>query len=215
MSFSESDNHVLDAIMIARRSVRRFSPEVPPRNSIEKILEAGRIAPYSGAMAGVKDFRHFFVIPSPGAAIEEIKAIVLDKLRTQVAEIEPKLERHPELKAFHKRWSGQLAHGPRGVGNAPWFVVFAERKGFPPSEAQSLAFCAQNMWLKATALGLGYQYVSHIRNVGGDDPRLCALLGISPGEYGLGACSIGYPAQEEAFRDKPRQEPELSARWLQ
>ncbi|MGD0953085.1 MAG: hypothetical protein ABR985_11955 [Methanotrichaceae archaeon] len=35
-------------------------------------------------------------------------------------------------------------------------MVVAERKSFPPVEQQSLAHCLQNMWLKATALGLGF-----------------------------------------------------------
>ena len=28
-----------------------------------------------------------------------------------------------------------------GVGNAPYFIVVAERKGFPPVEQQSIAHC--------------------------------------------------------------------------
>ncbi len=47
-----------------------------------------------------------------------------------------------------------------GIGSAPYFIVGAEKKGFPAVEQQFLAHCLENMWLKATALGLGFQLVS-------------------------------------------------------
>ena len=46
------------------------------------------------------------------------------------------------------------------VGTAPEFIVVAEKKGFSAVEQQSLAHCLENMWLKATALNPGFQFVS-------------------------------------------------------
>lgn len=80
-------------------------------------------------------------------------------------------------------------------GTAPYFIVVAERKGFPPVEQQVLAHCLENIWLKATALGLGFQLVSITAQMA-DNPAFCTLLGISPGEWALIGCAVGYPVKE-------------------
>ena len=81
-----------------------------------------------------------------------------------------------------------------GIGTAPFTIVVAEKKGFPPIEQQSLAHCMENMWLKATALGLGFQPVSITANMA-DNPESRRVLGIQPGRWGLMGCAIGYPAE--------------------
>jgi len=53
----------------------------------------------------------------------------------------------------------------------------------------------ENMWLKATALGLGFQLVS-VTSEMADDLAFCAILGIRPGEWGLMGCAVGYPSEE-------------------
>ena len=71
-----------------------------------------------------------------------------------------------------------------GVGTAPYYIVVAERWGFPPVGLQSLAHCMENMWLKATALGLGFQRVSVTSQLSDDPGNFCEVLGISPGRVG-------------------------------
>ena len=82
-----------------------------------------------------------------------------------------------------------------GVGTAPYFIIIAEKKGFPRVEQQSLAHCLENMWLKATALDLGFQLVSVTAQLA-DNPSFCAMLGINPGEWALNGCAVGYSAEE-------------------
>ena len=53
----------------------------------------------------------------------------------------------------------------------------------------------ENMWLKATALGLGFQLVS-VTSQMSPDPEFCGVLGIPAGEWELMGCAIGYPADE-------------------
>jgi len=48
------------------------------------------------------------------------------------------------------------------------------------------------MWLKATALGLGFQLVSATAQMA-QDREFCSLLGVPYGEVGLNGCAIGYP----------------------
>jgi nitroreductase len=81
-----------------------------------------------------------------------------------------------------------------GVGTAPFYIVAAEKKGFPPVEQQSLAHCMENMWLKATALGLGFQIVSVTAQMA-DNPGFCRVLGLECGKWALMGCATGYPAE--------------------
>ena len=53
----------------------------------------------------------------------------------------------------------------------------------------------ENMWLKATALGLGFQLVS-VTSQMSPDPEFSRVLGIPPGEWELMGCAIGYPADD-------------------
>ena len=53
--------------------------------------------------------------------------------------------------------------------------------------------CLENMCLKATALGLGFQLVSATGQMD-DNPRLCELLGTNPGEWALNGCANGFPS---------------------
>jgi hypothetical protein len=58
------------------------------------------------------------------------------------------------------------------------------------------------MWLKATALDLGFQLVSATAQMDGN-PEFCAMLGISPGEWALEGCAIGYPADKLSSSIRP------------
>lgn len=85
-----------------------------------------------------------------------------------------------------------VQQGLPGIGDAPYFIVVGEKKGIPPVAPQSLSYCLQNMWLKATSLGIGMRLVSVTMQMD-DDPDFCKLLGISSGEYALDGCVLGYP----------------------
>jgi len=51
------------------------------------------------------------------------------------------------------------------------------------------------MWLKATALGLGFQMVS-VTSLMSSDPPFCTILGIQAGDWELMGCAMGYPREE-------------------
>jgi nitroreductase len=103
--------------------------------------------------------------------------------------------------------------GVAGVGNAPYFVVVGERKGMPPVAALSLSYCLQNMWLKATSLGIGLQLVTAMMQME-SDPDFCKLLGIPCGEYALDGCALGYPS--DSYQPPAVQYPTMdkSVSWL-
>ncbi len=79
-------------------------------------------------------------------------------------------------------------------------------------EQQSLAHCLQNMWLKATALGLGFQLVSATAQMDAN-PEFCELLGINPDEWAFYGCAIGYP--DEELTSSVRPPVDEVTRWIE
>ncbi len=213
--FPAQDNKVLDTIIQSRQTSRTFLPESPDTALLNAVIEAGRQAPF-GELAVFKqtDFRKFFVFPANSSALPKLRGVLMAGLQRVIDNtLTPQLEQHPVLKVPIKAFSNIINSGSSQVGAAPWFVVAAERRGvFPPVEQISLGYVMENMYLKATALGLGMQIISSVHVTGGDDPELCAILGITPGEFGLDACNLGFTDKEP--RTEPRAVPISSVTWI-
>jgi nitroreductase len=199
---SVQKNRCLDHILAERRSHRVFRPEFCSEDDIGRILHAGLLAPFAAAAVGSsKDyFRRFFVMRKGSAGMNAAIPLVREQIRKMSADLEQAMEKNPELRkkaaGFVRRLALMNEAGVvPGIGTAPYYIVVAERKGFPPVELQSLAHCLENMWLKATALDLGFQIVS-VTSQMSPDPAFCAILGITPGEWELMGCAVGYPADE-------------------
>jgi nitroreductase len=200
----------LDVIIRARHSVRAFRPAPPSQDVVEAIIQTGLLAPFGAlAIAGKHDFRKVFVIRSSSAAMASAADILKNKMAKLAMELEKKTGSTPFVQNL-KRVGQQ---GVPGVGNAPYFVILGERKGMPPIAAQSLSYCLQNMWLKATSLGVGLQLVSATMQMNSDQD-FCRLLGIPVGEYALDGCALGYPA--EGYQPASVEYPTLagSVNWL-
>ena len=90
------------------------------------------------------------------------------------------MQRNAELKDMAQRFAKRLEvvskEGVPAIGAAPYCVVVAERRGYTPMAQQSLAHCLQNMWLKATSMGLGFQLIS-ITTEMAHDKDFCDSLG--------------------------------------
>jgi nitroreductase len=200
----------LDVIVRARRSVRAFSSTPPSQEAVEAIIQAGLLAPFGAfAVAGKPDWRKIFVVRNSSAAMEAAARILKSRIAKQADELEKKVGSVPFVQNL-KRIGQQ---GVPGVGSAPYFIVVGERKGMPPVAAQSLSYCLQNMWLKATSLGIGLQLISATMQMD-SDPEFCRLLNIPVGEYALDGCALGYPADK--YRPAPVEYPTLaeSVSWL-
>ncbi len=145
-------------------------------------------APYAAlAYGGRMDFRRFFVFGAQSAALTELREAVESHAARMADHLAGRTEQAENAAIFLARLR-QFR-----LPESPWLVVTAELNGMPPVMPQSLAHCIENMWLMATALGLGLQLLSVFESMG-SDPRLCALLGVQPGEWSLNACALGYPA---------------------
>ena len=196
-------NRQLDRVIEARRTVRSFTDEVPDRELIESIINAGLAAPYAAVAIGVEPrFRRFFVMLRGGEAA--VKTAEIMKRNTQAAwqNIQANLPEGMEPPPFAKRLKAIAEGGDFGFEKVPYFIVVAELKGMPPVEQESLAHVLQNMWLKAAALGLGFRLISATSRLA-NDPDFCGMLGLVPGRFGINGCAIGYAAETPAATPRP------------
>ncbi len=204
-TFSQECVAAMTQVISARRSVRSFSDEVPAREALEQILAAGLAAPYAAAMApGATRDRRFFVSPRGSAASAAAKAAIEAHAVAALASGDLPAPLRARLESVSE---GRLL----GVGTAPYYVVIAERGAMMPVQQQSLAHALENMWLMATALGLGMHLVSATTTMS-DDPAFCRLLGLPVGEFALNGCAIGIPAQ--ASEARPAADVGAATTWL-
>jgi nitroreductase len=195
-------NVFLDQILAKRRSHRVFTPEIPEKDDVRRIIHAGLLAPFAAAAVGTSHdyFRRFFVMRQGSKSMNAAASLVMGEIQKMSADLEQAMKNDPSLRAKAAGFTRRLAmfrdkgYVP-GIGTAPYYIVVAERRGYPPVELQSLAHCLENLWLKATALGLGFQLVSVTSRMS-DNPAFCTLLGIAPGEWELMGCAVGYAADE-------------------
>jgi len=193
-----------DAIVRARRTVRAFATKAPSRDDVEAVIQAGLLAPFAAlAVIGRKDWRKVVVMQANTPAMASAAEI----LKKSVAKLAEELEQKVGQSPFVQRMKHIGSTGIPALATAPYFIVVAERKGIPPVADRSLCHCLQNMWLKATALGLGVQLVSATSQLE-DHAEFCTLLGLPTGEYALDACALGYPA--EGYGPTPVEYPTMA-----
>jgi len=216
---SEQKNVTLDQILADRRSYRMFRPEFPPEDAIRRIIHAGLLAPFAAAAVGDSTdyFRRFFVMKKGSQSMTAAAPLVMAEIHHMSERLHEDMKNNPRHReraiGFAQRLTMIKKRGiVPGIGTAPYYIVVAERKGFPPVELQSLAHCMENMWLKATALELGFQLVS-ITSEMAQNPEFCLILGINPGEWELMGCAIGYP--QEMLSPSIRPPVEDVTRWLE
>lgn len=215
-NFDEQDIKVLDRIIEARMSVRTFKEETPSDSMIKAVIHAGVYAPYAGlAVTGKMDFRRFFVIKKDNEILRSINEIIKETAKSNLEQLEKNFKVNPFLKeksqGFVKRLSFISQVGLQDLIQAPCFVIIAERKGMPPVEKQSLAHTMQNMWLKATVVGLGFRLMSMIENLE-ESKDFCKLLELPYGEFAFNGCIIGYQVNEPSKRSIMSVENVIS--WL-
>jgi nitroreductase len=215
----EQRNVCLDQILAERRSHRVFLPGIPPEDDIRRILHAGLLAPFAAAAVGspADYFRRFFVLRRGSKSLDAAIPLVRARMVAMAEGLDAEMKKNPGLRAQAASFADRLAWMRKagvvpGVGTAPYYIVVAERRGFPPVELQSLAHCMENMWLKATALELGFQIVS-ITSQMSSDPAFCDLLGIPAGKYELMGCAVGYAADELSPSIRPPVED--VTRWVE
>ncbi|MFI5367469.1 MAG: nitroreductase family protein [Spirochaetia bacterium] len=208
--------HAFDTLARARRSCRSFQNAVLDKAQISSVLEAGWLAPHAGATGvALADKRRFFVIKRESGAHERLSALALARVVANRRRLMMACRFIPgfstKTASFMKRLDALANNGIRPLREASVWIIAAERKGFPPAEAKSIAHVFQNMWLKATEMGIGFTLLT-MTGMLSKDAAFMAELGLAKGEWELDGCLMGLPAHPSA----PSVEhlPESAVAWL-
>jgi nitroreductase len=210
-------NDKIDVIFEARRTVRSFEHDVPEPELIKEVIKAGLLAPYARQAVGdYKDFRRFFIIERGTEAMAKAERMIRDRMKDGYSFLSKQAEENREFArqagSFLNRMKSISEGAEIGFESAPYFVVVAEKKGFPPVELQSLAHCLENMWLKCVPLGLAFRLISATSQMA-DDDTFCAFLDIPKSEFGLNGCAIGYPKEVPPPTRRPLLEEAI--KWVE
>jgi nitroreductase len=204
MKFNKEDNDVLDKIIFNRRTVREFNSDPIPKEFIENIIIAGFLAPYGGATGNnLNESRRFFVLERSTESYKIAKELILSNIKKNAKNFEIASIFLPSLrkkgKTFLERLKTISENGIPGIETAQYYVIIAEKKGMPPVEKQSMAHALENMWLKATAYGFGFQLLS-ATSLMSKNKDFMDLLRLPIGEFALDGCLIGYPKNNSSKR---------------
>jgi len=200
-----------------RRTIRSFTKEEPKKEDIARIVEAGLYAPYAGlANIPFEQQRKIFIFRQGTKKMENVKNILLSQIRTNSSRLNMLLFFLPFLKkkmqAFANRLKGVSVAGIPSLNDAPYYIIVAEKKGFPPVERESLGHCMQNMWLAAVELGLGFQLIT-ASGLLSKNKEINELMGITAGEYEFNGCAIGYAGNGPG--DKNEIDPQKHICWIE
>ena len=138
----------LEAIF-TRRSTRRMKAELPPRELIERVIEAGRAAP-SGANSQTT---HFIVI-TKSAVLSELAALVQAEFAKMEADPDTYVSLRNSINAARK--GNYVFHY-----HAPVLIVTANKKDYGNAIADS-ACALENMMIAANALDLGSCWINQL-----------------------------------------------------
>ena len=135
--------------ILTRRSTRRMKPEVPAREVIEQVIEAGRCAPSGSNSQGT----HMIVITDK-KVLSELAAIVQDAFAAMEVGPDAYVSLRNSVNASKK--GGYVFHY-----GAPVLIVTANRKGYGNAMADS-ACALENMMIAANALDLGSCWINQL-----------------------------------------------------
>jgi nitroreductase len=198
-TFSREENRVLDDVIARRRSIRAFRPEPPAEGLIEQVILAGLQAPYAGLAAKEGVPYRLFRVVRQGPNMVRAQELIKEQAKASLQQMKEVTSRDSQGndEAFAKRIESIAEHGIPTLKDAPFLIVVAERRGVPPVEFESLAHCLENMWLKATALGLGFQLLSVTKMLSQNRPFF-DLVDLEFGQFLLNGCALGYPKHSPA-----------------
>ncbi|GAB2473885.1 5,6-dimethylbenzimidazole synthase [Jatrophihabitans fulvus] len=172
----------LDAVLTARRDIRRYRPDPVPDSLLRDVLAAGHTAPSVGHSQPWR-----FVVVREQASRDRAAAMSDRERLRQAEQLTPDRRR----RLLDLQLEG-LREAPVGI------VVACDRRtaaagvlgraSFPDTDLWSCACAIQNMWLAARAAGLGMGWVTLFRP---DD--LAGLLDLPDGVETLGWLCLGWP----------------------
>ncbi len=184
---------MMDAMgaIFTRRSTRGMKPELPPREMIQRVIEAGRAAP-SGSNSQTT---HMIVI-TDRKALDELAAIVQEAFAAMEVGPDAYVSLRNSVSASKK--GGYVSHY-----GAPVLIVTANRKGYGNAMADS-ACALENMMIAANALDLGSCWINQLHWLDEDASVRGYLekLGLKADETVTGGLILGYGYDGQPVRSE-------------
>ena len=185
-------NTVFECIC-TRRSTRKYLSQMPEKEKLDMVLEAGRYAPSGGNSQNAR----FFCI-SGKAVLDDLAEIVLRSFAAM--EETPGMYRS-KVSSIRRAKSGDYRYDYY----APVLIVAVNDKDY----GNNMADCSctlENMMIMANALDLGTCWINQLHWLT-DDPALLGYmkkLGMRDNETICGSLAVGYPDTEDG---KPVRQP--------
>ena len=164
-----------------RRSSRKYEERPVEREKLEKIIDAGRMAPSGGN----SQTTHFIAITSK-KVLDELAGIVRGAFSRM--EITEGMYRSIQNSIRASKAGSYVFHY-----NAPVLIVAANKKGYGNAMADS-ACALMNMMLEANELDLGSCWINQLHWLD-EDPEIHAYLlglGLGEDETVCGSLAVGY-----------------------
>lgn len=208
----------LEHLFAARRSTRRFRPEVPPRELLERLVEAARFSP-----TGTNQQDTAIVVVTGADGIDRLRRRIMARYADYEHHLSSAVKRlflstfvdrrlgDPGTRAYLARFlAGHRAGGDPLFHRAP-VVALLHTRGAASTPKDDCCLALHQMVLLGERLGLGSCYLGTVEVAFARTPALNELVGIPRGQTVLAAAAFGYPAV--AFeRLVDRQAPAVS--WV-
>ncbi len=169
--------------ILTRRSTRQFKDDMPSKDLIEKIIEAGRYAP-SGHNSQTT---HFIVIRD-----KLVLGDMAELVKAEFAKMDVDDDTYASLKASitASKSGNYIFHY-----GAPVFIVVANKKNYGNAMADS-ACALENMMIAANAYDLGSCWINQLHWLDDNQAINSFMLehGLEKDETITGGLILGYPA---------------------
>lgn len=184
------DGHALEQLMKSRRSIRAYSDEPVPRETLQRLLDTARWAPTARNLQPV----HYLVLENP----EEVR-----KLANAVAEaLAGREAQAPLLEAFRSGKDVIFRGAPHLI------IAHAHSEGIVASVDCTIALTYLELF--AASLGLGTCWAGYLMVAASQNPDIEKFLKIPAGHRLYGALMVGNP-RYRFQRVPPRRE--LRVEW--
>ncbi len=187
-----------DAIY-TRRSIRKYEEKAVPRNILEQIIDAGRVAP------SAKNRQPWRYLVYSGAAKERLLAKMKEGIERE--EISPMLPLSVSGIFDAKNTLRIMENAPIVImvlntnGKSPFVQINADERFTEMNDLLSIGASIENMLLKAEELNVGTLWIG---NTCFAYQKLIDYIG-SDGEL-VGAVALGYKAEQPSMRPRKRLE---------
>ena len=179
----------LEAIL-TRRSTRRYKKEIPDKELINKVIEAGRYAP-----SGSNSQTTHFIVFTDEAVLAEMADLVCGEFVKMEIKDDTYISLKNSINAAKK--GGYVFHY-----GAPVYIVTANKKGYGNAMADS-ACALENMMIAANALDLGSCWINQLHWLDENEEirKFMYRYGLNEEETITGGLIIGYPESGEPVRE--------------